>query len=64
MFKNRVPNQLWLEATNTSTYILNRCPIKSNNMIPKELFSSLKFDVHRRECLDLKFMFTSLKKEG
>jgi len=47
MVKNRVPNQLWVEAMNMSTYILNRCPTKSNNMIIlKEFFSSIKFDVH------------------
>jgi hypothetical protein len=64
MVKNRVPNQLWVEAMNMSTYILNRCPTKSNNMIiPKEFFSSIKFDVHHLR-LDLTFMFTSLKKEG
>jgi hypothetical protein len=64
MVKNRVPNQLWVEVVNTSAYILNRCWTKSNNMIiPKELFSGVKLDVHHLRMFGLK-IYVHIFKEG
>ncbi len=64
MVKNMVPNQLWGEAMNTSTYILNRCLTKSNNMIIlEELFSSIKLDVHHLRMFGRK-IYVHILKEG
>jgi len=59
-----VPNQLWVEVVNTSTCILNRCLIKSNNMIIlKELFSSIKLDVHHLRMFGSN-IYVHILKEG
>ncbi len=63
MVKNRVPNQLWVEAMNTFIYILNRCLTKSNNMIIlEELFSGIKLDVHHLKMFGCKIHFHIFKK--
>lgn len=46
MIKTQNMNHLWVEPMKTMTYILNKCPTKSNDKItPKELLFGIKLNL-------------------
>jgi hypothetical protein len=53
------PMCFWVEACNTTMYILNRCPHRIlKDMTPKEAFTGVKLDVSHFMCVWLSSLYS------
>ncbi len=64
MFENDTLNYFQAKVISPTTYLLNRCPTKSNHKItPKQLFSRMKPDLNHFKIFECHVIHPCLKKK-